>query len=407
MEFLNYDKLINDKKKDIIDSYVKQYGEDFRTLIESKFNDIRFCFFETPKRIRDYIDEKSFEDGKQITLEFLEELGFDTSTIYDDFNLSIKSTDSRLNGILNAFFPTFHYMTLTDMNRGIFAYFNGSEITKSNFKFSIAGLNLSEEKIKHILYILEKYKQKYLNLYTPLIAYAEELDKKIENLIEQYKERGKNSEQDKIMLRYEIAKLCIINNFDLDEFEIGVGNYKILYPRKLDLTIVTALATYEKNKNGQYVPIVYISPLDQDYEFLDVSFDHETRHALEYSIIGNIEKCGLKLKNLDTGEKRYHYINEIMTQKLSIENTLDRQKRGIYIFPHQRKYVLGHCDYDEYLDVITKHFPYSSTDNFFVQCRLMENLDSLYDYYSEEELNRIDSEILPEIQEITRSKGCK
>lgn len=104
MEFINYEKLISDKKNDIIDSYVRQYGESFRELIENNFDNIRFCFFETPKRIRDYISEKSFIDGKQITLEFLEELDFDPSSIYDDFNLSISSSNKTLDKILSAFF---------------------------------------------------------------------------------------------------------------------------------------------------------------------------------------------------------------------------------------------------------------------------------------------------------------
>lgn len=290
MKFIDYDRLVSDKKNVIINSYVSQYGECFRELIESNFNNIRFCFFETPKRIRDYVNEKSFKDGKLITIEFLKELGFDISTIYDDFNSSIDSSNEILSKILHAFFPTFHYMTLMDINHGIFAYFNGSEIEKALFKQKLTGINLSDEGIRKILSILEKYKSKYLNIYTPLLTYADELDQKIENLIEQYKTNGKTTKQDKVMLRYEIAKLCVINNFDLDEFEIGIGDYKDLYFRNLNLTLVAASAKYVKNKSGQYVPIVYISPLDKDYEFLDTIFDHETRHAIEFSINGNIKK---------------------------------------------------------------------------------------------------------------------
>lgn len=403
MEFINYEKLISDKKNVIIDSYVRQYGESFRELIENNFDNIRFCFFETPKRIRDYIAEKSFIDGKQITLEFLEELDFDTSSIYDDFNLSISSSNKTLDKILSAFFPTFHYMTIMDMDNGIFAYFNGSEIKRSIFKNSLDYINLKDEQINKILSILEKYKRKYLNIYTPLITYATELDKKIENLIDQYKKNGKKTEQDLKMLRYEIAKLCIINDFDLDEFEIGTGGYECLYFRDLDITIVAALSKLVKNKKGQYVPIVYISPLDKNFEYLDTLFDHETRHAIEYNISGNIKKCGIQMENLDTGEMKYHNLNEVMTQKLSIESTRERQKKGIYIFPNQKDYNGVHCDYDESVAKISKHFPYAESYNFLVKSRLMDNLDGLYEYYSDEELKQIDSEIMPKIQH-TRKK---
>ena len=40
MGFIDYDILIRDKKKAIIDSYVKQYGEEFREIIENTFNNI-------------------------------------------------------------------------------------------------------------------------------------------------------------------------------------------------------------------------------------------------------------------------------------------------------------------------------------------------------------------------------
>lgn len=402
MEFLDYDKLISDRKNDIIDSHTSQAGEVFRKLLENNFDNIRFCFFETPKRIRDYIKQKSLEDGKKLTIEFLEELGFDISTLYESYGYILNSSNEILNKMLHAFFPSNQYMTLFDINRGIFAYFNGDENQRFIFKHSLAGINLSDEEIRKILSILEKYKQKYLDIYNPLIEYANELDRKIETLIDEYKRNEKNSGQDKKKLRYEIAKLCIINNFDLDEFEIGTGDYECLYHRNLDVTLVKALSTFVKNKKRQYVPIVYISPLDKDYEFLDTVFDHETRHALEYNINGNILKCGIQLEKLDTGEKKYHYLNEVMTQKLSIESTLERQKRGIYIFPDQKKYDGVHCDYDEYLDVITKYFPYTNTNNFFVQCRLMGNLDNLYKYYSDEELDKINSEIMPEIQDLKR-----
>lgn len=91
-----------------------------------------------------------------------------------------------------------------------------------------------------------------------------------------------------------------------------------------------------------------------------------------------------------------------MTQKLSIESTRERQERGIYIFPDQKKYDGVHVDYDQYLDVITKHFSCSDTYDYFVQSRLMKNLDRLYTYYSDEELMKINSEIMPEIQEIRK-----
>lgn len=394
MEFIDYDKLISDKKNAIIDSYVRQYGESFRTLIESRFDSIRFCFFETPKRIIDYIYQKSSDDGKQITIEFLKELGFDISTIYDDYG-SINSTDQTLSRMLEAFFPLTRYMTLWNINKGALAYFNGSEIDKSPCKVALRNLKISDEQIRKILLIFGKYKNRYLELYNPLISYVDELEQKIETLIEQYNRSGKNSSQDKEKLRYEIAKLCIINNFDLDEFEIGVGDYESLY------TEAKALTAFVPNKSGQYVPIVYVSPLDKDFEFLDVLIDHEIRHALEYSIDGNVIKCGIGLTDLDTDENKYNYLNEVMTQKLSIESTMDRQQRGSYIFPRQVSYTGIHIDYDLYLDLITKCFP--SEDTSWIRSRLLPNLDELYTYHSEEELDQIDLEIMPGIQ-VSRKK---
>lgn len=403
MVFIDYDKLIRDKKNDIIESYVVQYGEEFREIIEQAFNNIRFCFFETPKRIRDYVNEKSSIDGKKLTMEFLSEMGFDTSTIYDSY-MGIDSHDPYLSRLLYAFFPTFNYMTLHDIDSGIFAYLNGTEIKRTIFNQRIGWVNLSDEEIKKILHILEKYKNKLLEMYNPLISYADELDKKIEDLIQQYEREEKKSKEDKVMLNHEIFKLCVISNFDLDEFEVGESKCDDLYFRNLDVTVVKAAARYVKNKGGEYVPIVYISPLDKDYEFLDTLVDHEIRHAIEYSIKNNIVKCGIQLRDLNTDVLKYEYLNEVMTQRLSIESTLDRQRKGIYIFPDQKDYELGHVDYDEYLDVIPKHFADNDGYNCFVKSRLMPNLDVLYKYYSEEELEKIDAEIMPEVQAIKKGK---
>ena len=61
-------------------------------------------------------------------------------------------------------------------------------------------------------------------------------------------------------------------------------------------------------------------------------------------------------------------------------------------------------DYDEYLDVIPKYFTDDDGYSSFVKSRLMENLDDLYKHYSEEELDKINAEIMPEIQAIQKAK---
>lgn len=399
MNFINYDKLINNRKKELIDSYVLQYGEENRTLIEQRFESIRFCFFETPIRIRKYVDQKSLEEGKKFTLQSLQAIGMDVSTIRENEILhNFESTNPELDAILKAFFPTCGYMTLYNINDGIFGYFNATDIKKELFQQRLRNVILTDEEIRRILEVLDKYKAQFLVMFSELLEYANDLDSKIATLIEEHKKQGKESEEDIKKLYYDIAKMCIINNFNIDEFDIGIIDFRNIYHKKFIL--VKGLSEFLKNKNGTYVPVVYISPLDEDCEYLDVLFDHEVRHAIEYSIDGNNLKAGLSYRSINGGKTKYHRLNEVMTQMLSINSTLWRQNRGITIFPAQKTYSGMHNDYDEYVGAITSFF---NNNRFLIQCRLLPSLNLLFSYCSQDELNKIDSELLlPDIQSIQK-----
>ena len=45
----NYDKILNNHKQDLIDSFVTQYGEQYRDLITERVNRIKFCFYISPE----------------------------------------------------------------------------------------------------------------------------------------------------------------------------------------------------------------------------------------------------------------------------------------------------------------------------------------------------------------------
>ena len=62
MEFLDYEKVIRDHYPMLIESYVRQYGENYRKRITEVLERAKYCIFVTPSNIKEYVDRKSNED---------------------------------------------------------------------------------------------------------------------------------------------------------------------------------------------------------------------------------------------------------------------------------------------------------------------------------------------------------
>ena len=59
METNNWEETVRKNRNALIENYVEDYGETTRNQITTSFNSIKFCFFETPKLLKECIDEKN------------------------------------------------------------------------------------------------------------------------------------------------------------------------------------------------------------------------------------------------------------------------------------------------------------------------------------------------------------
>ena len=84
MEFLDYEKIIRDNYPIMIESYVKQYGEEYREHITSVLNRAKYCIFESPLTISEYVKRKINEDFMKAILDSYVCLGIDISNIKID-----------------------------------------------------------------------------------------------------------------------------------------------------------------------------------------------------------------------------------------------------------------------------------------------------------------------------------
>lgn len=122
MQFPNYDRCIDLNKHHLIESYVKQYGEESREYIKEKFNKIRFCFYVNPRKLREYIEMRAIDLGRKLTRSIIKETGLDVTKVYVDKEGNLTSDDEEIKGFIRAFFPNKGIINYTDNDDGIFSF---------------------------------------------------------------------------------------------------------------------------------------------------------------------------------------------------------------------------------------------------------------------------------------------
>lgn len=182
------------------------------------------------------------------------------------------------------------------------------------------------------------------------------------------------------LYRYEVCKLCIINDYDLHENDVCI---ETIFDSDGDS------CTFDTNNFDcdNVVPIVCLSPLSEDYNLFDIVLDHELRHAIEMSIKNNgnsyIVKIGSDISevNLDFDciKSGYTDYNERVTQKLSVEACHKRWMKSQFIFSDPYAFITDYCStcYDDDLDNLDIIF-----EPFRKELIRAQISDNYYDLYS-------------------------
>lgn len=120
--FHNYDRLVNLNRHHLIESYVKQYGEENREFIKDKYNQIRICFYENPRKLREYIETRAIDLGRRFTRNIIKETGLDVTKVYVDKEGNLTSDVEEIKNFIMAFFPNKGIINYNDHDEGIFSF---------------------------------------------------------------------------------------------------------------------------------------------------------------------------------------------------------------------------------------------------------------------------------------------
>lgn len=209
MEFLDFEQVIRESYPILIESYVKQYGEEYREHITNVLNKAKYCIFETPLTISEYVKRKINEDFMKAILDSYVDLGIDISNVKIDEE-GFVFEDQKIGELTMVFFPVIDsYENIR--HRGIFTFnedFDNLGIDDPIFKERIEvleKLNLKnpkmpiEEYIKTNEYshnccvfrsalavILERILCRCSDDYSSYIKYADELEEKINEVAKKY-----------------------------------------------------------------------------------------------------------------------------------------------------------------------------------------------------------------------------
>lgn len=308
-EDLKDNSIIKKYRTELINSYVEQYGEKYRELITENFDKIKFCFYISS----DYFMYKQlmFQDLFHIYgINLLNDLGindvkYNGSYIESNRNESIEKLLNLIYSKNNSNVIT--YNVFSRFEKKDISNFNEEEI---NFIEKMTGKNIHE-----VIEIANGYISKILDL-------------NVEQEIEETYEKCANYEK---KIKEDFSQY-ILNDFDINEFA-----YPDRIIKMLSSEFVAGTSYMELRKDGTYVPVAYIQPFSRNYRNIDVIFDHEVRHCIEmYLNENNYLKSGLSYSNApnDTANKfksKFRDINEIMTQKMSVESTKKRHDNNIFI----------------------------------------------------------------------------
>jgi len=300
MKFLDYEKIIRDNYPVLIESYVKQYGEEYREHITSTLEHLKFCFFVTPYNIVEYVKKKQIEDYLKAILDSFEELGLDISNI----NLTedcLEVANEQAKKLINIYFPDL------SLEKGIFSFKSEYDLLDWDNPIIIERLRVLEainKKSKDIsdkdyiksyeyqsncllmqkeLEIFERNFDKWCQDYDEILNYAFELNESILQL-------GRNLEKEYLI---EIKEYLSKKDQDLinsgKDFEVSdLEGYKIYF----DLELLDESDCFSDG------PIDYFN---QEYtnKLLDGKISSEEKEKILNMRLQYLERIGFDINSLE------------------------------------------------------------------------------------------------------------
>ena len=389
MEFIDYNKRIQDNRENIIEYYVKQYGADKRKMFEERFNKIKFCFWINPDMLEDYIEFKYRElcafqiadfinktirlKGDEINLEVVDgrlkhknnSIKYVIESLFGPAEklASFPGEPVRFEGIwsfLEDLSETNIESLMNIYNDGKEAKINKEEFILSercNF-FRKMG-NFPQEMSDETIQKSEKYDElvrKYCKLAKLSLEYKKRAEEPLKEMVE-YLEIQQSNEKELKDDKMAIAKSRIIGG----NYTIESEDYLEYFFNSEEQQCVT------NNENGIINEVViffnpFLVPSSLDNE---ISLRHEIRHAMMTSSNGVKDgKAMIKTGNLiitEDGEELRTF-NEYITQKDAIEETESEVRRGISLLTDDITSIEKSIEYK----CLTKYMSYFPVGNIVI-----------------------------------------
>jgi len=341
MKFLDYEKIIREKYPILIESYVKQYGEEYRGHITNVLEKVEFCIYETPVTISEYINRKIDEDFIKAVLDSYNELGVDISSIRIDEE-GLVFLDDSIGEFTKILFPALDNFEVLK-HRGIFT-----------FSDEFDSLDISDPIIKERFDVLEKLKYKSSSVSCLDFIFSGDYDNSLKKMKEILK-----------IVRKNIDKHC---SFDYDSY--------LDYSDQLEEKVNKIAEYYEK----EFLISIKDHLCIEDQEKLEES-DFDIRDLKDYCLYfdSDIEKQGFTFS-----DGILYYFLDDYTEELE-DDTVDKdEKRDIV---NQRLKYLKKIGYDisflDGIDLFCDWYQIDCLKDYLPDCDVLENRDSFeckYEY---------------------------
>lgn len=281
-------------KSKIIDSFVEYYGEEYRDIIEKRYDEIVFTYFINPDYISILCKKRLYDMQKYYTEKVLNNLGFNITSLNTDYilgnvikdsNGDVKIFSSKITKVFNDGLDInlmkfifgengLFYTKEQDFSINLFKdYTFGNELNKNQKEFLKYVFNTDEltfelfNNIKNNIDIIRKYILDYKKF--------EEESKKyyILFLIKKYYEKYKVGSKIKSIFFKGLTNYYLKHVGSSDEFKVSDYELESFLEDNYDFGVPFQSG---KEKNGVYLRLVSFSIILSG----DIELFHEIGHAL-------------------------------------------------------------------------------------------------------------------------------
>lgn len=337
---------IEEYLEDIINVYVKIFGEQYKSIIEERVRSTEFIEYKTEQSVRNYIFFLENCKAQELSIKFLSKIGIDVSSLEgkpyteelpDDIRRLIREYIGGISGF--TYLPQQNTLGIRAFDKKVQEANKGREDEIERNQIQFLSFLFEDEELYSKSDIEEFFKtpkgeetykkiQEYIEIYNRIFGEYKEF----ENTLEPYRQYIKNRDDKKISETEKFKE--ILEKIGDTEENRKILEY-ILTGRKL-MTIA--------GKNVKR-PTIFFSRFVSELEkggMDDYTLLHEYCHAIEIhkekesteedSFISGFDLINENQLNPYRKDKRkYERLNETITDIFSVEATRILHSRGIYI----------------------------------------------------------------------------